>query len=575
MQRDVFMRRAGHLINLVFRPNLKDTPYYKQIALFESIIDNNRERFGMLIDSGNGILNGRLTNIGKHRLPWILHAHPPWICVCAFFGSVLCVRELVFRSAKLTVSDKLKRSLPSFACAGGSFEVIDELVNLGVEFDKRDQNSFWPAEYAAAWGRRDVLLWLWMRGALNQEKKIGFEGPPFESGWTEPEIVSFAALNGHTEVVKFLVDGGEAGFPLNKAGPHVLPSFGSAVHASCQGGHAETLAVLAGLGADLEKMNDEKKTPLSLAACSGSLTCVRQLHKCGVRASLSGSEKLEVVEAAGFGHIDIVRELINVFDVDHDAKDRDGICALVKALENHQILCVHWLVENFGWPMGCDTSLGAALGRAHELKMAIGRLKSSDFTLEGKLALAEAAVCSNWQEAFASEPFRCVMPWPFSLDKALKEADVPFLEWLLSSGWFNLNETRRGHRHPLLLALSGPRCDAVDRSRQKHVVQALVMGGARLPKDAKEDLVSWVEFLVGLGDQEPDLEEINLKGVRRIPSQAFSLHGNLRRICLAPGLLSIGDGAFENCGSLVSVVIPDGLTVIPRDPFSVVCPSQM
>jgi ankyrin repeat protein len=69
----------------------------------------------------------------------------------------------------------------------------------------------------------------------------------------EPEIVSLAAMNGHTEVVKFLVSVDEVGFPLNTPGGHKLPGFGSAVHAACEGGHSETLKLLADRGADLTK----------------------------------------------------------------------------------------------------------------------------------------------------------------------------------------------------------------------------------------------------------------------------------------------------------------------------------
>jgi hypothetical protein len=178
MRRDIFCSRADDEKREKFQSNkARETTSDKQIQLFEAILHNEERKFGSLLDSGDNILNGRLTNLGKFKLPWILQAHPTWTCVCAFFGSAACLRELVFRSVDLSAGDLLDRSLASFACAGGSFEVIDELVNLGVKFHERDRNKFWPAEYAAWSGRLDILLWMWTRGALNRDGKIGFDAP--------------------------------------------------------------------------------------------------------------------------------------------------------------------------------------------------------------------------------------------------------------------------------------------------------------------------------------------------------------------------------------------------------------
>jgi hypothetical protein len=135
-------------------------------------------------------------------------------------------------------------------------------------------------------------------------------------------------MNGHTEVVIFLLR--EVDFPLN------VPKFSSAVRRACEGGQTTTLKLLADLGADLEKENGEEKTPLLMAACSGSLTCVRVLHARGVRLNSSESaprQYVEVVEASGLGRIDVVRELINVFGAAPHETDKKGGCGGKRAEE--------------------------------------------------------------------------------------------------------------------------------------------------------------------------------------------------------------------------------------------------
>jgi hypothetical protein len=101
--------------------NIRESSVAKQVQLFDAILRNEEREFGSLVDSEDIALNGRLTDIGGFKLPWILRAWPTWTCVCAFFGSAACLRELVFRSVNLKDGEVLGRSLASFACAEGEF----------------------------------------------------------------------------------------------------------------------------------------------------------------------------------------------------------------------------------------------------------------------------------------------------------------------------------------------------------------------------------------------------------------------------------------------------------------------
>ncbi len=54
------------------------------------------------------------------------------------------------------------------------------------------------------------------------------------------------------------------------------------------------------------------------------------------------------------------------------------------------------------------------------------------------------------------------------------------------------------------------------------------------------------------------------EGVTRIGTYAFSNHGNLTEIKIPTSVVSIGEGAFEYCGSLLLLTLPKFLTSIPK-----------
>ena len=109
--------------------------------------------------------------------------------------------------------------------------MVRELDNLGAHWD---ECGAWI--YAAAFGRVDVLRWLWIRGVKRKEVYKGkWRGlcRPWPALRDEMVLIA-AAMGGHDGVLRFLLD--EAATPLGggrAAGATVLHAAALAGHVNC------------------------------------------------------------------------------------------------------------------------------------------------------------------------------------------------------------------------------------------------------------------------------------------------------------------------------------------------------
>jgi hypothetical protein len=340
----------------------------------------------------NIIMESRHDALGKRPLPGILRGQPPLASVAAFFGSNDVLRLLVSLSLNPKAVDAFGRTLAHFATAGGSFDCCRELDFYGVGFESRDGEGRPPAEYAAEWGRFDILQWMWIRGYLNamiEEWKA--------AGAEEPKILRVVAQFGHSEVLKFLID--VLGAPVYKKGHRFL---NTAVHAACEGGHGAALQVLLKRGANPRNVDEQRRMPAVLAIESGSLSCVKLLH---AKGALTKARRVvsPVVEAARFGHLDVLRFLVDEagFDVNATGGDlrlkefRDGDVgretALVAAAEHGHWDCARLVLRRGGldarplmWATvaaldGCDDFITEVSKRADLGSLVVGELPAGPY----------------------------------------------------------------------------------------------------------------------------------------------------------------------------------------------------
>jgi ankyrin repeat protein len=104
--------------------------------------------------------------------------------------------------------------------------------------------------------------------------------------------LALAALNGHTALVRALVEGGA---PVN------MPGWG-AIHYAVFNGHAAIVEYLIERGADLNARAPNRYTPLMLAARNGRCEVVRILLAAGANpglGDLEGNTAVKIAQEAG------------------------------------------------------------------------------------------------------------------------------------------------------------------------------------------------------------------------------------------------------------------------------------
>jgi hypothetical protein len=171
---------------------------------------------------------------GTFQLPKILRNGLNAIMFASFLGAINCVRTLNDLSVDLRLKDELDLTVAHFACAGGSFDVCRELDNLGIDFSVGSKSGS-PAKFACEYGRDELLMWLWTRGAILGDPPVGWSS----KRGSDPDVLCAAALNGHSKVIRILVESVGIRFESE------LGATGeSAVASACRNGRDETPDVM-------------------------------------------------------------------------------------------------------------------------------------------------------------------------------------------------------------------------------------------------------------------------------------------------------------------------------------------
>jgi ankyrin repeat protein len=276
-------------------------------------------------------------------------------------------------------------------------------------------------------GKLDIVHWLWTKGvSLSPRSRCG------------DTALLIARLMGHFQIVKFLVD--QAGIPItsSEARSYWTGSLDTAaLHAACRGGHADVAEFLIEKGSPVNEVNAASETPLTIAAASGSLGCVRVLvAQPTIPRIILNRKHSPVVDAYAFGHFNGVKCLIEA-GFRPTLPNSQGLTPLECAIRNGHSKVTLYLVEH-----GALTE--EAVGPAVRAACAVNELKTVQLLIERSgVNVATHPDGPAWLQQAVELESREVVEYLLSkggeLEKcsiasAIKRRADDFTDWLLARG---------------------------------------------------------------------------------------------------------------------------------------------
>lgn len=156
--------------------------------------------------------------------------------------------------------------------------------------------------------------------------------------------IHWAAVGGHEEIVKILLD---AGCDIEiKSHDGFTP-----LHSVAQEDHENVLQLLLDRGADINARNleDSEHTVLHYASCWGAIKCTKLLLKRGAEIDAKSSDKsTPLIFACEKGNVDIARALIEAgasLENKNDLDEKGGATPLLIAAHNARLPVLELLIE--------------------------------------------------------------------------------------------------------------------------------------------------------------------------------------------------------------------------------------
>eukprot|EP00899_Mesostigma_viride_P017732 jgi/Mesvir1/25960/Mv20950-RA.1 len=225
--------------------------------------------------------------------------------------------------------DAAGRTCMHAAAQGGHVQIIQRLLQEGVEANREDVKKDTPLHVAASHGRLDAISHL-LRGK-------GFLGAMNAKGNTPLHL---AASQGHLEVVMQLLRQGADNTAVNREGR-------TALHVAAKGGHADVVTHLLTLdGCDVNSVDASGATALLLASRNGHASTVTALLTAA--STTVTLDIINVVDEDGWtplhaavfkGSLEIVNSLLLRPGVDPNKVTKAGATPLMLAVRgNHQAI---------------------------------------------------------------------------------------------------------------------------------------------------------------------------------------------------------------------------------------------
>ncbi|XP_067676346.1 serine/threonine-protein phosphatase 6 regulatory ankyrin repeat subunit A-like [Haliotis asinina] len=308
------------------------------------------------------------------------------IMVAGRSGHTEVIRLLVKNGADLSLRDAHGDNILYYACLGGHVEVVKYVVSKNrVDINSRGKDRKTPVMVAGARGHKDVVELLVKYGAnLSLRDAHG------------DNILYFACLGGHVEVVKYVVSknrvdinsrGKDKKTPVMVAGEsghrnvvELLVKYGAnlslrdahrnnILHLACGRGHVGVVKyVISQDTVDINSRGNNKKTPIMVAGRRGHTEVIRLLVKNGADLSLRDAHGDNILYHACLGgHVEVVKYVVSKNRVDINSRGKDKKTPVMVAGERGHKDVVELLVK-----YGANLSLRDA-HRNNILHLACGR----------------------------------------------------------------------------------------------------------------------------------------------------------------------------------------------------------
>ncbi|MHB8055561.1 MAG: ankyrin repeat domain-containing protein [Candidatus Aminicenantales bacterium] len=240
---------------------------------------------------------------------------PVWFAVSG--GRPAMLRKLIALGANLSIKNADGENMLFRAARAQNAEIVDILLEHGFKIDEKAPNNMSLMDYAFMGGSIDIAKLLVAKG---MKLDPAADGPI-------PMLIR-AALSRNADGVHFLLD---QGFDIDVRN---IENGRTALLMAVDFGNRDGARALAMRGANVNAVDKEGMTPLSIAVEKGDAELVDLFLKKGARLDAADPRTGKTVlhEAALRGYSGVVETLL-ARGIDKNAKDKDGRTALSYALK--------------------------------------------------------------------------------------------------------------------------------------------------------------------------------------------------------------------------------------------------
>ncbi|AWP12392.1 putative E3 ubiquitin-protein ligase XIAP [Scophthalmus maximus] len=237
------------------------------------------------------------------------------VCNFAYTGQLEKLRQSILSDKTLACkTDQDRRTALHWACSAGHTDIVEFLLDLGVEVNLEDDALWTPLHIAASAGREDIVRSLISKGAqLNSVNQNGCTPLHYAASKDRYEIALLLLENGadpnatdkyeSTPLHRASTKGNYRLIQLllkQSASTNIQDSQGNTpLHLACDEERVEAAKLLVEHGASIYIENKEEKTPLQMAK-GGLGNILRRIAPASIMCDLTRDSNLETDNMADF-----------------------------------------------------------------------------------------------------------------------------------------------------------------------------------------------------------------------------------------------------------------------------------